>query len=116
MSAKEAITAVRNRASIELPAITTSNPDTCRDKVKKERMVELAFEDHRYWDLLRWMDAMEVLNQPVQGVKVRRSGTSYVYDVVDVATRSFKEHNYRLPFTRSEVENSKGTLDQNQGY
>lgn len=116
MSAKEAITAVRNRASIELPAITTSNPDTFRDKVKKERMVELAFEDHRYWDLIRWMDAMEVLNQPVQGVKVRRSGTSYVYDVVDVATRSFKEHNYRLPFTRSEVENSKGTLDQNQGY
>lgn len=116
MSATDALKLVRDRASVSLPAVSTSNPDTFRSKVKHERMVELAFEDHRYWDLLRWKDAEEVLNQPVQGVKISGAAGSYSYDTVDVAERKFDERNYHLPFTRQEIENSNGTLEQNKGY
>lgn len=116
MSAKQALQMVRNRAGASLPAVTASTVDSFRDAVKHERRVELAFEDHRYWDLLRWKDAMTVLNQPVNGVKITRSGAVYTYTVRKVADRTFNERNYYLPFLRSEIENSAGTLEQNPGY
>ena len=116
MSAKAALQLVRDRAGASLPAVTASTVDSFRAAVKHERQVELAFEDHRYWDLLRWKDAMTVLNQPVKGVKITRTGTDYSYTVVNVADRKFNERNYYLPFMRSEIENSAGTLEQNPGY
>ena len=116
MSAKQALQMVRNRAGASLPAVTASTVDSFRDAVKHERRVELAFEDHRYWDLLRWKDAMTVLNQPVNGVKITRSGAVYTYTVRKVADRTFNERNYYLPFLRSEIETSAGTLEQNPGY
>lgn len=116
MSAKDALQMVRDRASVSLPAINASSIETFRNAVKHERQIELAFEDHRYWDLLRWKDAMTVLNQPVKGVKVNKSGDAYTYSVVDVAARVFYEKNYYLPLMRSEIENSNGTLEQNPKY
>ena len=116
MTAAEALTKVRDRASVSLPAVPAGTVDSFRAAVKHERRVELAFEDHRYWDLLRWKDAMTVLNSPVQGVKVTRSGSGYTYKVVDVADRTFAPRNYYLPLMRSEIENAGGTLEQNPGY
>lgn len=116
MSATDALKMVRNRASASLPPVTAATVDSFRNAVKRERQVELAFEDHRYWDLLRWRDAITVLNQPVQGLKISRSGNQYSYSVVDVADRHFQERNYYLPFMRSEIENAGGTLEQNPGY
>lgn len=116
MSAREALQQVRNRASADLPAVTASDKDSFRKAVKHERRVELAFEDHRYWDLLRWKDAMEVLNNPILGVKVAKNGNTFSYEVAEVATRTFYERNYYLPFLRSEIENSNNTLEQNPQY
>ncbi|MBQ3765204.1 MAG: RagB/SusD family nutrient uptake outer membrane protein [Bacteroidales bacterium] len=116
MSAADALQQVRDRASVSLPAVDAGTVDSFRAAVKHERQVELAFEDHRYWDLLRWRDAMDVLNKPVQGVKITRSGDNWQYKVVDVADRVFAERNYYLPLMRSEIENAGGSLDQNPGY
>ena len=116
MSAKAALKQVRDRASLSLPPIAAASIDSFREVVKHERRVELAFEDHRYWDLLRWKDAATVLNSPVQGVKISKTGSTYSYKVVDVATRTFRNENYYLPFMRSEIQNSGGTLEQNPGY
>ena len=115
-SAAEALKYIRMRASMSLPPVTAGTVESFRKAVKHERQVELAFEDHRYWDLLRWRDAMDVLNKPVQGVKVTRSGDDWQYKVVDVADRTFAERNYYLPLMRSEIENAGGTLQQNPGY
>jgi starch-binding outer membrane protein, SusD/RagB family len=38
-----------------------------RDIIQRERLIELAFEGQRYWDLLRWKTAAEVLNEPIEG-------------------------------------------------
>lgn len=112
MSATDALMMVRNRASAQLPRLAATTKAAFRAAVKHERQIELAFEDHRYWDLLRWMDAKDVLNRPVKGVKIAGGA----YEVVDVAARSFEERNYYLPFTRSEIQNSNGTIEQNKGY
>lgn len=117
LSARQALTQVRNSASTSLPPITTTDPNEFRKAVKRERQVELAFEDHRYWDLLRWKDAETVLNNPVKGVRVSKDLNGvFAYQIVNVAPRTFLPRNYYLPFRRAEVENSKGSLIQNNGY
>ncbi len=116
-SLPRALQLVRDRASLQLPIVTAATRDEFREAVKHERRIELAFEDHRYWDLLRWKDAMEVLNKPVRGVKITKTGEGkWSYTQTEVATRTFLERNYYMPFTRSEVENSNHTLEQNPGY
>ena len=116
MSARQALQMVRDRASNKLPKVIAADQASFREAVKHERRVELAFEDHRYWDLLRWKDAMDVLNKPVLGVAVTRNGEGWSYEVQEVATRTFYEKNYYLPFLRSEIENSNNTLEQNPNY
>ena len=116
MSAREALQMVRDRASVKLPKVIAADQESFRDAVKHERRVELAFEDHRYWDLLRWKDAMDILNKPVLGVEISRNGEGWSYQVVEVASRAFYEKNYYLPFLRSEIENSGNTLEQNPNY
>jgi len=54
--ALNAINQIRQRAGII--ALTTID----RDKVRHERQVELAFENHRWWDIRRWRIASEILN------------------------------------------------------
>jgi hypothetical protein len=115
LSARQALQMVRDRASTSLPAVTAMSKEDFRQAVHHERRVELAFEGFRYWDLLRWKEADSVLNQPVQGVTVTRSG-SYFYQVVNVATRTFTPAMYYFPFAQSEIVNSHGAIEQNPGY
>jgi hypothetical protein len=117
LTAREALMEVRRSASTLLPNVTAASKEDFRAAVKNERQVELAFEDHRYWDLIRWKDAYEMLNKPVRGVIAGKNSLGgYTYSYVNVATRVFNSHNYYLPFTRKEIANSGGTLTQNAGY
>jgi starch-binding outer membrane protein, SusD/RagB family len=118
LTARQALKMVRDRASNALPAIITTSVPDFRQAVKHERRIELAFEDLRYWDLLRWKDAETVLNQPIQGVRVSKNANgSFSYQVVNVATRTFRAPAmYYYPFSQAEVVNSKGALEQNAGY
>jgi hypothetical protein len=118
MTARQALTQIRNSASTSLPAVTTKDVSEFRNAVKHECQVEFAFEDHRYWDLLRWKDAGTVLNTPVMGVIVTKDGNgNFVYQPNENAgERVFQTKNYLLPFSRSEVVNSGGSITQNTGY
>jgi hypothetical protein len=117
MTARDALMEVRRSASTALPAVTVTSKDEFRAALKHERRVELAFEDHRYWDLIRWGDANKVLNEPIRGVVVGKNPLGgYTYSYVNVATRVFNSHNNYLPFSRNEITNSGGTLVQNPGY
>ena len=58
---------VRERAGlskIESDAVTTRN--VFRTYLEKERRLELAFENQRWFDLLRWGKAIEVINKHIQ--------------------------------------------------
>lgn len=44
-----------------LPAVTTNDQQTMREAIRHERQVELGFEMHRFFDLVRWGIAADVL-------------------------------------------------------
>lgn len=59
-----------------------------RDRIRNERKLELAFEDHRYWDVRRWRIAEEALSIQVQGVKTLRhidafGEETFTYETID---------------------------------
>lgn len=118
VTARQALKMVRDRASTSLPVVTATSQTDFRATLKHERRIELAFEDHRYWDLLRWKDAGSVLNQPVYGVVVTKNTTgNFAYQQITVAPRVFHAPtNYLYPFSQQEILNSKSTLQQNPGY
>ena len=117
LTARQALNMVRNRPGVVMPAVTVAGKDAFRAAVKHERRVELAFENYRYWDLLRWKDAATVLNQPVTGVSVTKTGPQFVYTPFTVENRVFDASRmYLYPIPQSEVLKSKGVLQQNPGW
>ncbi len=61
------INKVRSRASVNMPAITETDPPKLRVILRNERRLELACEGLRLWDLLRWGIAAQVLNGDFYG-------------------------------------------------
>lgn len=61
------INQVRRRADVNMPPITETDPTLLLNKVRNERRIELAYEGIRYWDLLRWGIAHEVLTGEIWG-------------------------------------------------
>lgn len=73
-SVYDAINDVRTRG--EIPTLETTygkvafSADELRPIVRRERRIELAFENTRYWDLIRWRTAEDVLNRPIYGMDI----------------------------------------------
>lgn len=118
MSAREAINAVRARTGVEMPAVTASSKDEMRAAIKRERQVELAFEEHRWWDLLRWKDAETVLNGNIYGVENVADGNGgFTVEEKVVATRKFDASKmYRYPIPQSEVVKTNNAIQQNPNW
>ncbi|MDR2805186.1 MAG: RagB/SusD family nutrient uptake outer membrane protein [Dysgonamonadaceae bacterium] len=113
---------IRNRAKLR-PFRNTSEyiqtKEEMRDYIKKERQVELAFEEHRFWDLRRWRDAETVLNHPLMGMRVEKQNDNFTYTLFNTSQRTFDPKLYWYPIPRAEVlkYKSKGVeLKQNQGW
>lgn len=101
-SARDAINEVRGR--VGMPDVVADSKEEMREKIRHERRVELAFEDHRFWDVRRWMTAQDDLNVPLKGVKVTRlSYNSFEYQSVEVESRSFKRSMYFYPIPQNEL-------------
>ena len=55
LTALAAVNIVRARTGVAMPAFPAGMTQSAfRDKLRNERRVELAFEDHRFWDIRRW--------------------------------------------------------------
>lgn len=82
------INKVRSRASVAMPAVTATDAAALRTILRRERRNELALEGLRYWDLLRWGVAAQILNGDFYGaaypnaVNLRKKGS-----IVDPARR-----------------------------
>lgn len=88
-----------------------------REAIRLERRLELAFEEHRYWDLRRWKVAEQTLNKQVSGVKITRNanGTfTYSYQPVDYVSFAAKQYLYPVPY--KEVTASGGNITQNKDW
>ncbi len=95
-----ALNSVRARArgtnSTILPNIVTVDQSVLRDAIRQERRVELGMEYDRFFDLVRWGTAAQVLQS---------QGKNYVAGKHEL-----------LPIPQSQIDLSKGILTQNPGY
>jgi starch-binding outer membrane protein, SusD/RagB family len=91
------------------------NQTEMRDIIRNERRVELAFEEHRFWDVRRWKIADQALNGAINGMKITKTGTTYTYQVQQVGTMVFQNRLYHMPIPYDETtKNLK--LIQNEGW
>jgi len=118
MSARQAVNSIRNRPLVLMTDIVATTKEEMRDKIKHERRIELAFEDHRYWDLIRWKDAESVLNQPLKGIKATKNiDNTFSYSEFIVENRVFiAPKMYYYPIPQTEIGKSKGVMTQNTGW
>ncbi len=79
-----------------LPDVTTTNQPELREKIYAERRVELAMEQHRWFDLARWGRIVEEMDP--------------LYEAFDPAKHTL------MPIPQSEIDLSGGILMQNPGY
>jgi tetratricopeptide (TPR) repeat protein len=102
----EAVTYVNLvRARAKVPAITAAKLDL--DAILHERRMELAFEGHRYYDLVRTGKAVEVITKAIM--------TPIDYDTNIAISGPIPEEQLILPIPVSEIEKDQ-TLPQNPGY
>ena len=105
---------VRNRAS--LPNVSALSQEQMRTVIQHERRVELAFEEHRSWDVRRWKIASSTLGTPLMGVQIERKPLGgYTYMPVKVEQRVFQPKMYWYPIPQSEVLKLK-QWKQNNGW
>lgn len=81
--------------------------------IRKEKRVELSFENCRYFDIRRWGIAADVCNKPVHGMNVNGDGEDF-YTRSVVVDRKF-DHMYFFPIPQGEIDIDKN-LVQNTGY
>lgn len=81
--------------------------DYARNAVRMERRLELALEGHRYFDLVRWGIAKEVLE----------SYSAFEGNILPFYKGIvFRPQNAYFPIPQTEIDRSSGTLEQNDGY
>lgn len=119
---------IRDRAG--MPDVTISNDDAGRNTIRHERETELAFEEHRYWDLRRWRIAH--LNIADGGLNTNPDGSDrytglkfkYDYDTkkyiiakanAEGFTRVFMERYYYQPISLGRIADNPN-LVENPGY
>ncbi|GAA4311814.1 RagB/SusD family nutrient uptake outer membrane protein [Compostibacter hankyongensis] len=89
--------------------------DGLRKIIHQERLIEMAFEGQRFWDLRRWKEAEEVMNEPVRGWNYTGKDESNYYQVRVLFSPIFKKRDYLWPVKEQHlIVNSN--LMQNPGW
>lgn len=116
-NAKEAVEKIRERAKISPFQINPTTKDEMREIIRHERQIELAFEEHRQWDVRRWKIAEDVLGGPVYCLKITKDPVTseLSYEKVKVEDRVFTPNMYLYPFPQKET-NQNAELGQNTGW
>lgn len=107
ISALAALNQVRNAAN--MPSYGSVDKDKLRALIHKERRVELAFEDHRFWDIRRWKEGEKV--ELIYGLSKDNS----IYHKELVQTRRWDDKMYFYPIPAKETY-VNDNLTQNPGW
>ena len=105
------------RARVGMPPLPTGlSQEQMREKIWHERRVELAFEDHRFFDVRRWRIAEETQNGHLHGYDVSKGETTGFYTKVTVGNPSkFEKRHYLYPLSTQEILLNPA-LEQNPGW
>jgi hypothetical protein len=116
-----AINQIRKRGDVNMPDLPAGlSQAAMRERIRNERAVELAFEDHRWYDIMRWKKGPEIVAQPIYAMNVvRNTNNTFIYSRVLMGQnyqKVFRDYMHRYPIPRSEVYKSQGILLQNPGW
>lgn len=95
----EYINKIRTRAGLQTVQTSwttySNNPgkytskEGMREIIQQERLIEMAFEGSRYWDIKRWKRAAEMFNQSITGWSVYQPTASEYYRVRTIFNQNF---------------------------
>ncbi len=109
MTANEAVNVLRNRSDIKMPAFTEDG-DAWVKRYERERLVELAFENHRFWDVRRWKKGAQYFKN-IQVVTI----SSDLQLSRSTVTRQWDDKYNFYPIPQSELKKNPN-LTQNPGW
>lgn len=109
MTANEAVNVLRNRADIAMPEFTEDG-DAWVERYERERLVELAFENHRFWDVRRWKKADKYF-KTVQVANI----SADLQLTRSTVNRQWNDKYYLYPIPQTEVKKNPA-LGQNPGW
>ncbi|TCC99797.1 RagB/SusD family nutrient uptake outer membrane protein [Pedobacter psychroterrae] len=89
--------------------------DGMRDIIRQERLIELAFEGQRFWDLRRWKTAISELNKPITGWDLAQVTSAGYYREKQIFKQVFTTRDYLWPIRETEMLANKNTV-QNPGW
>ena len=113
---------IRTRAAMPgVAASFTKNGWNVNDKkqmrkfIQNERRIELAFEEHRYFDIRRWLIGEKTQRVVYEHDILKKLNGSFQYTIKVWEKRYFEIKNYLLPIPQSEVNNNLN-MQQNPGW
>ena len=109
MTANEAVNVLRNRADIQMPPFTEDGAAWV-ERYERERLVELAFENHRFWDVRRWKKGPKYFRN-IQVASI----SSSLQLTRSTVTRQWDDKYYFYPIPQSELKKN-ANLTQNPGW
>lgn len=114
---KEYLKLVRERVGMP-PIPNEVTGEALRNRIYNERRIELAFEEHRFWDVRRWKIAMDTENRPIYGMNITKNIITgdYSYEPVLLGERNFEEKMHLLPIATDEFNKNKGSITQTTGW
>ena len=116
-SVYNAINQVRERSDLP-PLRSGMSQDEMRTAIHRERRVELAFEEKRWYDLLRLRIAEEKLNGHLHAMVIEMKDGEWTYNVVPASGGErifYPGKNYVLPIPQSAIDRNP-KLVQNPNY
>ena len=124
----EYIQKVRDRAGLDdggdlvstwqMHSANPSKPTTkdgMRSIIHQERMIELALEGHRYWDIRRWKLAGEYFSKPIRGWNIFKTDVEGFYEVENIFYRNYLTKDYLWPISQTELLRNPNLI-QNPGW
>lgn len=112
MSARDAVSAVRERAG--MPAFPSGlSVEEFEQKYRNERRIELAFEEHRFFDVRRWK-ILDQTGQFVTGMRITKNGDEFNYSRFKFPERNAYADKYLMyPIDQAEVNKVIGLTGEN---
>ena len=121
--AKTYIDRVRTRAGIPTvdeswaPIGGATTQAQLRSIVRQERSIEFYLENHRFWDLRRWMEAEQPLGTQAKGMNIQGTTDADFFNITTVQfVRNFRSPAfYLMPIPTADI-NKNPNIVQNVGY
>lgn len=116
LTARQAINVIRQRTGVKMPELKAedvNDPKVFWKRYKNERMVELAFEGHRFWDVRRWKEGETFKEVTLMKITQNNNGT-YNYSR-EKSIRSWDDKMYFFPIPQTELM-CNTNLAQNPGW